>query len=262
LKGHQNLVTSLAFSPDGKVLASGSSDSTVRLWRPATGKELRRFEGHRGLVKSVAFSGDGQKLASAGVDTTVLVWDVSGLVPRTEPVAQLQPAELQALWEDLAGDDAARASRAIEKLAAAPTQATTLLKQQLRPAAAADPKLLAGLIADLGNDDFNTREKATKELEKLGEHAEPALRKALEEKPAPEARRRLEALAEKASALRRNPSPERVRTFRSLEVLERAGTAEARQVLEALAQGAPGARLTEEAKAAAERLAKRSAAKP
>jgi RNA polymerase sigma factor (sigma-70 family) len=76
---HGGAVYCVAFSPDSKTLASAGYDHSVRLWDPATGKEIRRFVGHRDLVMDVAFSPDGKKLASASYerDRTVRVWDVA-----------------------------------------------------------------------------------------------------------------------------------------------------------------------------------------
>ena len=68
-------VWSVAFSPDGQRLASGSWDKTVKIWDSATGKELFSLKGHAGPVRSVAFSPDGQRLASASADQTVKIWD-------------------------------------------------------------------------------------------------------------------------------------------------------------------------------------------
>ena len=70
-------VHSIAFSPDGAMLASGSGDNTVRLWEVTTGRELRRLKGHSNPVWSVAFSPDGMMLASGSGDNTVRLWEVA-----------------------------------------------------------------------------------------------------------------------------------------------------------------------------------------
>ena len=83
LEGHEQIVTSMAFSPDRQTLASGSWDTTVRLWRVSDGALLHTLEEHTGFVNSVAFSPDGQILAS-GSNTTVYLWRVSdGVLLRT-----------------------------------------------------------------------------------------------------------------------------------------------------------------------------------
>lgn len=73
IEGHEGLVTGLAFAPDGKMLASGSSDKTVKLWEAHSGKLLRTLEGHQGNVFRVAFSPDGEMLASS--DRNINLWD-------------------------------------------------------------------------------------------------------------------------------------------------------------------------------------------
>jgi WD40 repeat protein len=74
--GHSNEVKSVAFSPDGKYLASGSGDNTVKLWCVESQKEVTTLQGHISYVQSVAFSSDGKYLASGSWDKTVKLWIV------------------------------------------------------------------------------------------------------------------------------------------------------------------------------------------
>src|SRR5436309_2914659 len=77
LQGHTNTVNSVAWSPDGQTLASGSSDWTIHLWDVQTGQLRHKLQGHTDAVRSVAWSLDGQTLASGSVDNTIRLWDAT-----------------------------------------------------------------------------------------------------------------------------------------------------------------------------------------
>jgi WD40 repeat protein len=75
LRGHSDWINRIAWSPDGKILASGSEDQTIRLWDVQTGRSLRTLGGHSKAVFSVAWSPDGKTLASSSDDKTIRLWN-------------------------------------------------------------------------------------------------------------------------------------------------------------------------------------------
>jgi WD40 repeat protein len=77
LQGHTGWIWSVAWSPDGTILASASFDRTVRLWDVTSDQVLQTLHGHTDWVRSVTFSPDGQTLASGSTDETIKVWDVN-----------------------------------------------------------------------------------------------------------------------------------------------------------------------------------------
>ena len=250
LQAHRGVAWAVSFSPNSKWLAS-SGDTTVCVWEVATGVELLCRKGHEGRTTLAEFGSDGRTILSSSHDLTALLW---GVRPRIEPGHK---RALETLWADLGGEPA-KAYRAVWELAGDPKSASEFLRKKIVPVKKeVDERRLRALLADLDSDDFLIRQKATEELEKAGEQALPAYRKALEGKPSLESRRRLEELLAKAQRSQEDLSGERLRPLRAIEALELASTKEAREVLETLAAGAEGARLTEEAKAALHRLAKR-----
>jgi WD40 repeat protein len=253
--GKAGQVWSFAFSPDGKALALGTEKGRVEVWETTTGKLRCHFAGPDGSVGTLAFSPSGKTLASGHADHTILIWDVAGESKGEPlPVVALTAKELAGLWNDLAGDDGLKAHQAIWKMAAGGKTSVQFLQKQLAPIPPPDAAEMKRLLADLEADQFEVRQKATQELAKLHDRARHSLEQVLRGKPTAELRKRVELLLKRLDEAA--TPPEAWRGLRAVEVLEQIGTAEARQLLTALAKGLPGARLTEEAKASLKRLSK------
>jgi RNA polymerase sigma factor (sigma-70 family) len=245
----------VAFSRDGRSLATVDAEGIHR-WDVATGAERFRRPWPEGVSSpsgfspafSLAFLPDGHAVVTGMDNGTILVWD---LEPRSWPVSKPPSLpdrkELDALWSDLAGD-APTAHRAIHKLTA---QAVPFLAERLRPALSVEAKRVEQLLADLDGEAFAAREAAVREVIQLREQIEPALHRALASNPSLETRKRLQSILTEPLP---PPSKVTLRTLRTIAVLERFGTPEARQILHKLASGADGARETRTAKAALGRL--------
>ena len=159
----------------------------VVAYEVATGKPRRTLTGHRGYVVGLAFSADGRRLISGGHDCAAVVWDVtlaSAASPRRE-------TDAEKLWRTAASGEAKAAYTALADLAASPDKAVEILRKHLKPAPAGPTAaILDRIFDDLGDDEFATREKATKELTEYGESAVPEVRMRLAGTTSPEAQRR------------------------------------------------------------------------
>jgi hypothetical protein len=246
-----------AFSQDGKLVFIGKVDGTLRVLDATSGRILRDFPGHTEAIYSLALSPDGSTLASGSNDSTVLLWQVADLRKPATAVMKLPATQdLDGLWKNLGDADAAKAYKAMGLFASVPEDAATFLKSHLKAVAPADPKLVEKLLEELNSDKYAVREKAGVDLEKLGDLAALALRERLAAKPSLEMRQRMDKLVAKLNGSVQ--SPEMLQTLRGIETLERIGTRPALEVLLSIAQGAAGHRVTEDARAACERLQKQT----
>jgi Tol biopolymer transport system component len=217
LEAHSGIVRSLAFSSNGKLVASASSDGKARIWSvknvinrnrpveaPATDEELEKL--WTDLAGQDAESAYRAYRRLAAVPEQAVAF----MKPRLKPVRDLD----------------------------------------------VDKKRIDQLVRDLDNDEYKVRSAAKTELQKIGEQAAPTIRGHLKGQLSVEVRRKLQEMLDELDQ-RGITQPEMIRSLRSIEILELVGTEDARRLLNTLAQGVQEALLTEQAVDSLERLTKR-----
>jgi RNA polymerase sigma factor (sigma-70 family) len=260
-------VAQVAFAPDGRTVALLDGWG-VHVHDLLTGKRLAAYPAadvlcnvtDRGCgTQTLAFAPDGRTLATGHLDGTVLLWKVP---PAADDGAkEIAESDREGLWADLGSEAPAKARAAVERLARRPAAAVALLTGRFRPTPTPADPALAALVKDLDSEAFATREEATRKLRDYGAKAEPALRRELAATISPEVKRRIEEiLAAIAPPLLRLPlAGDTLRGVRAIEVLERAGTPEARQLLQGWAEQTKDMHLAAEARAT---LGRAGAARP
>jgi WD40 repeat protein len=191
MPGHTDWVYCVSYSPDGKILASSSADQSVRLWDANSGKLLRTWKDYRSILRSMAFDPKGQWLATACWDGNLKLRD-----PHSDKV--------WANFSEGAGVDWVAIHPSGKSLAVCRMRSTVqILDVNLREATAAEKERIQVLIAQWDDDSLEVRDKASKQLEKLGLLAEPFLSKAQKESPSAEVRLRARLLRKSL----RSPEP-------------------------------------------------------
>jgi hypothetical protein len=206
-------------------------------------KPLPPLAGHRGWIGAVEFSPDGRTLVSGSQDTSCIAWDMAREPYGGPQIAtNLSASGVASRWDMLRDRDATKAYRAMWELVGAGDKCVEFLREQLRPVPTADARQITRWIADLDHAQYQTRERATTALTQVADQAESPLRAALVRTTSAEVRQRIRRILETVSDA--EPSPDRLRDLRGIEVLERLGTPPARELLAALGRGAPDAVIT------------------
>lgn len=253
-------VTSLAVSPDGRLLAAAegwfSSDLSFSVWiyETVSGRVLARLVGHTRTVTDLAFAPNGRLLVSVAEDQTGLVWDVT-LPALVQACGAKADPGVAAAWDRLAASDPALGYAGIATLVAAPAEGTRLLREKLRPAPVPTEGDLDRLVAKLGAAGFDEREKASAELDRFGPNAVAGAKARLAFAKSPEVRDRLKQFLSRYDGP--TASPYQVRAVRGVAALEAIHSADARAILGELAKGKATDPLAREAAAALRRLGDR-----
>jgi hypothetical protein len=254
INGQRFGVAGFAISPDHRLLAFCLRERAgVQLWEIASQTEKARFEGQRGVVTSLAFSCDSAILASGAEDGTIWIRHLRRRAEaKGQATAPRTDEELSAYWRVLSELDAKKAEQAMQVLIDNGQQSVAVIRRLCKPVRSPPEGELEALLRKLDGEEFAVRDQASADLRELGELAWPAIQVALKGKPGVDARRRLE---EVLRASRRLASSRRdLQCWRTIEVLERIGSPEAKEVLLSLAGGATEARVTREAQACLERM--------
>jgi WD40 repeat protein len=249
-------VGTITFAPDGLTLVTGSGmfgvgvDRSATFWDLGSGQMLGKVNGHSGSVTSVTFALDDRTVFTGDTDGTVLVWDAAALPRARLPLPRkLTPGDLEILWANLAGSDVGKAYRAILTMSAGGQDSVAFLQGRLEQARGLSEAELQQAIADLNDERYAVRARASALLATQGDYAAQVLRGKLQDEGITlEMRRRIELLLPKLERFT-PPSPPELRALRALVVLERIGNAQARKLVEQLAGGSPQARLTRQAQA-------------
>jgi WD40 repeat protein len=223
LPGHGESARSVAFAPDGRTLAVGSYDETIRLWDWRAGKVLQQLEGQLDKVYRLAYLPNGKILASGGSHGTACLWDMakSDLLKRWDHDSSPIAFDPQGLWLATAGNDASVSIRSLEdydkvlaryegvfayqlllihptsKAFVAHSGMNTLIRVfplDLQQATPADEKRAQELIAVWDEESYEVREKASRDLAKMGYVAKPLLSKIVKDSPSAEVRVRAREL--------------------------------------------------------------------
>jgi RNA polymerase sigma factor (sigma-70 family) len=287
LEGHTWYVLDIAFSPDGRLLATAGERGPAFVWDTTSGKRVAALpKGLPVTATAIAFSRDGRFLVTALAAGPMRVWEtatwtvrndfpghrdrptvltftpagqlLSGSVDTTVLAWDLRPPRvagsvpLDEAWKVLAAGEASEAFKVEGRFLSAPVETVQLFAKRIKPPPALDPKRMRQWLADLDSDEFTLRDAAARSIAELDHQAIPYLEAALKTAVSLEARRRMEQLLEQQ--LGGTITPEQLRKSRAVMILELIGDDAARGLFKQWAAGPAGARLTMDASASLRRL--------
>lgn len=220
----------------------------------AAGRRLTATSADGKVLAFVGPASDRPEPGGRGSQKTSVYLTAAPVLPPVGGLAggDLAPAELESAWRGAVADNLFRREHSLKVLGLRPKQAVALAERKLKPVPEAEGKRVAALVSKLDDDDADVRDAATADLHSLAHQFEPYLRVAQKAAKPGEVRNRLIRVVQKV--VESTPPAELGAELRGVALLEQLRTADARTLLDKLAGGVPGARVTSEAAAALKRL--------
>ena len=239
LVAHTATAQSVCFSPDSRFIATTGWDSDVYLWDVLTGKQLGKLSGHTEHVNSCAFSPNDFLLAtgaSGRTDSSIIFWNFKALV-FPDSAEELGKFEFDELWEQLSSEEPAESFAAVGQLVSNYSDWNGQIVKRLGVEATGSSEAeIREWIAQLDSRRYAVRKAAEEKLKKSRMRAEPILKETLERKDVVlEVRYRVERILKQPVERPKIPRADQVRLHRVIYALELIGSAEAREILQNLA---------------------------
>lgn len=220
------------FSPDGRLFSVADRDGVV-VYETHTGSVYRRFTGEAGFVCCMAFSRDNRFLVTGSDDSSILVWELE--TPSSVPGVNLEESDWVRCWQDLADVQPMKARRAMWHFINRSEAGLRLLEAHLDIARDADLRRVPELLKELDADRFADRQRAERELARIGLAVRPALERAKAESASLETRQSAERLLRAIGHNENAQSDSRLRrAIRVVEILQRFDSTKSRELLQQL----------------------------
>ena len=263
--GKQGGANALAFASDHRTIVSGNWNNEIICWDLATGKSyLRRNGKHGPWICGMSLSADGRRMVTGSSDGMAVVWDLPKLTASKTAIVSEPP--WRDAWLDLASADGAVAYRSLWTLAGDKQATLKKMSETLKfdSDAGKELEVITGLIRQLDDDQFRTREIATKRLLEFGAKARPLLERVWKESLSVEKRFRIRQILKilDRSVFQPLTSPTALRRHRSIQLLEYFADEEAKVLLKRIAENSPSQRESSAAKASLRRLNRAASAAP
>jgi hypothetical protein len=198
-------------------------------------------------------------LLSAGADRQAFVWDTKSLYPSERPAVSRISENDESVYSDFFSDEVVKRQASMLVLAEGGDRFLLKLKEFVSKNGGLEPESLQPLIRKLGDPSFAVRDNAQQNLEKLGPQISAALQRGVRKEKDPEIRRRLQSILLTISS-ETSISRDDVQLLRSVEVIERIGTARALELLRIIKDRAARQRIADEAELSIERVSERLSA--